>query len=364
MTKTFLLLTAITLTTTVGMGKELDSPTNSLRPGDRLTEQRIVFQDLGRSGENVLWNLGEVEVEDGRYKLRYSAVRDSLHEWIAGTEHRTMYYYDQSAGDGIRIAGLENHTTFIHYDEQEMWLPLPLQYGDSVSGIFSGRGSNSGKELDRMHGLDWYDYGARHYDAALLRWHTMDPLCEKYYHISPYAFCANNFANAVDKDGREVHPSDSTAYHALLSTIAPEDKQYVILNAKGNIDYTTMKSHYSESKNYNSLIELAADELLFNIYIQTTYSYKDNEGALRNGSLTYFEADEYFADRDFSSPAGLTTGETGRYGISLLPGQGISKVNSTTKDVHIYIHPSLSPIGKAEALSHELYGHGYLGFTK
>ncbi len=204
MTKTFLLLTAIKLTTTVGMGKELDSPTNSLRPGDRLTEQRIVFQDLGRSGENVLWNLGEVEVEDGRYKLRYSAVRDSLHEWIAGTEHRTMYYYDQSAGDGIRIAGLENHTTFIHYDEQEMWLPLPLQYGDSVSGIFTGRCSYCGKELDRMHGLDWYDYGARHYDAALLRWHTVDPLCEKYYHISPYAFCGNNFVNAFDYNGMDT----------------------------------------------------------------------------------------------------------------------------------------------------------------
>ena len=26
----------------------------------------------------------------------------------------------------------------------------------------------------------------------------------------------------------------------------------------------------------------------------------------------------------------------------------------------VYIHPSLSPIGKAEALSHELYGHGLL----
>ena len=53
----------------------------------------------------------------------------------------------------------------------------------------------SGKELDRMHALDWYDYGARHYDAALLRWYSMDPLCEKYYHISPYAFCANKYYN-------------------------------------------------------------------------------------------------------------------------------------------------------------------------
>ena len=28
----------------------------------------------------------------------------------------------------------------------------------------------NGKELDCMHGLDWYDYGARHYDAVLGRW--------------------------------------------------------------------------------------------------------------------------------------------------------------------------------------------------
>ena len=46
----------------------------------------------------------------------------------------------------------------------------------------------NGKELNRMHGLDWYDYGARHYDAAIVSWPTMDPLAEKYYSISPYAY--------------------------------------------------------------------------------------------------------------------------------------------------------------------------------
>ncbi len=30
----------------------------------------------------------------------------------------------------------------------------------------------------------------------------MDPLCEKYYSISPYAWCGNNTVNAVDPDGR------------------------------------------------------------------------------------------------------------------------------------------------------------------
>ncbi len=60
----------------------------------------------------------------------------------------------------------------------------------------------NGKELDRTHGLDWYDYGARNYDATLCQFTTIDPLCEKYYHISPYAYCANNPMRFIDPDGR------------------------------------------------------------------------------------------------------------------------------------------------------------------
>lgn len=33
---------------------------------------------------------------------------------------------------------------------------------------------------------------------------SIDPLCEKYYWISPYAFCLNNPVNYIDPDGREV----------------------------------------------------------------------------------------------------------------------------------------------------------------
>ena len=44
----------------------------------------------------------------------------------------------------------------------------------------------NGKELDTKKGLNWYDYGARMYDAALGVFTTIDPSSEKYYPTSPY----------------------------------------------------------------------------------------------------------------------------------------------------------------------------------
>ena len=65
----------------------------------------------------------------------------------------------------------------------------------------------NGKELDLMHGLKWYDYGARMYDPILLTWNGIDPMCEDYYPISPYAYCANNPVNRFDPDGRDWYSS-------------------------------------------------------------------------------------------------------------------------------------------------------------
>ena len=60
----------------------------------------------------------------------------------------------------------------------------------------------NGKELDRQGGLDWYDYGARHYDAVLGRWHVIDPMAEKYFGWSPYTYCLGNPVKYIDPNGR------------------------------------------------------------------------------------------------------------------------------------------------------------------
>ena len=68
----------------------------------------------------------------------------------------------------------------------------------------------SGKEFVEMHGLDEYDSQARWYYPAIMRTTAMDPLCEKYYSTSPYAWCANNPVNYVDPDGGKVVYNDET----------------------------------------------------------------------------------------------------------------------------------------------------------
>ena len=65
------------------------------------------------------------------------------------------------------------------------------------------RDGYTGKEAQNEDfGTCYTDFGARQYSPALRRWMTPDPLSEKYYGTSPYAFCNNNPVNFVDPDGR------------------------------------------------------------------------------------------------------------------------------------------------------------------
>jgi RHS repeat-associated protein len=60
----------------------------------------------------------------------------------------------------------------------------------------------NGKELNEDLGLNWNDYGARWYDAAIGRWSSTEPLIEKYADLSPYCYVLNNPCNYTDSDGR------------------------------------------------------------------------------------------------------------------------------------------------------------------
>jgi RHS repeat-associated protein len=58
----------------------------------------------------------------------------------------------------------------------------------------------NGKEFIDDYGLGWYDYGARMYDAALERFHTLDSKAESFQFQSPFAYAANNPILFIDKN--------------------------------------------------------------------------------------------------------------------------------------------------------------------
>ena len=52
--------------------------------------------------------------------------------------------------------------------------------------------------------LDWYDFEARMYDPLIGRFHTTDPMAEKYFSLTPYGYCGNNPMNAYDLHGDSI----------------------------------------------------------------------------------------------------------------------------------------------------------------
>ncbi|MCR5076482.1 MAG: RHS repeat-associated core domain-containing protein [Prevotella sp.] len=115
----------------------------------------------------------------------------------------------------------------------------------------------NGKELDRMHGLDWYDYGARMYDPVIGRWNAVDPLAEKYYNVSPYTYCGNNPVRFVDPNGMVIGDYITEDGTYLGSDGKDDHKLYVLKMANStHVDsYGNVKVNGISSKERRRIIK-------------------------------------------------------------------------------------------------------------
>ena len=108
----------------------------------------------------------------------------------------TYHYYLKDHQGNNRVVLSQSGTV----EQVNHYYPFGGLFGESANGATQPYKYN-GKELDRMHGLDLFDYGVRHYDATLGRWFAIDPMAEEEYEHSLYSYVANNPINYEDPTG-------------------------------------------------------------------------------------------------------------------------------------------------------------------
>ncbi|MCT8340593.1 DUF6443 domain-containing protein [Flavobacteriaceae bacterium TK19130] len=145
---------------------------------------------------------------------------------IGGPDYNYVFHYVDHLGN-IRVRyALDPDDGALNILEEKHYYPFGLQHegynqarqkfgrdleDDSITltpvDPFLGTTYNygyNGKEEQEELGLNWIDYGARNYDAALGRWMNVDNLAEDYFSLTPYNYVDNNPIFFIDPDGQRI----------------------------------------------------------------------------------------------------------------------------------------------------------------
>ena len=113
-------------------------------------------------------------------------------------QNGVYYYYLKDHLGNIRVVFNSSGSVV----EKNHYYPFGMRfYPESTSNSAALPFRYNGKEFESMNGLNRYDYGARFYDPALGRWHSVDPLASEYESWSPYNYTLGNPNNYIDPDG-------------------------------------------------------------------------------------------------------------------------------------------------------------------
>ena len=166
---------------------------------------------------------------------------------LSGNAPIYHYYLKDHQGNN-RIVMNQNGTTV---EQVNHYYPFGGLFEEGLATSDQNYKYNS-KELDRMHGLDWYDYGTRGYDATLGRFMIIDPLSERYCTISPYVYCANNPVRYIDPTGMyfdEANEKEARKIERRLTKrISKLEKKVAKIERRGE-DVGELNSRISELRN-------------------------------------------------------------------------------------------------------------------
>lgn len=183
---------------------------------------------------NTTDHIGDFIFEDGKLsKYQFEGGYCSFDSNLNPTYH----YYEKDHLGSIRMVVNENGTI----EQVNHYYPFGGVYGDLAYNSELQKNKYIGKEFDHTSGLDWYDHGARMYDAAKGSWDRMDYFCEKYYPSSPYISCFNNPTRYIDESGDSaivlLAPYGARNFGHLAIAIQNENGVWCLYSKNGTYEH-------------------------------------------------------------------------------------------------------------------------------
>ena len=157
----------------------------------------------------------------------------------------------------------EQHWVDMKYNTSQFDTPYKFNGKEKDDELRSNREYQNNNKLYEQTGLN--NYGARYYWDKGSFWLSVDPMSDKYPHLTSYNYCANNPVMLVDPDGREFDPAQDKQYIKPIEEKA-KAKTDILKNKMEKLDPSSEK--YQRLKNqhdqYNSALteigELRADK--------------------------------------------------------------------------------------------------------